>query len=306
MSKTIIRVNKKENPFVMIDKTFLSDNRISWKAKGILAYLMSKPDNWKIIIKDLIKQSTDGETSVYSGLKELEKNGYITRKKLRDECGKFKCVEYTVYERPILPNTDESSTLSTSGFSKCGNFKYGNSKSGKSSTTNNTTLLNNNVTNNNYNKHKDIVANSLNLKNKDLEKDVQKLILVYKKLFNVKDKNIPYNVFNLIKSVQDIQYMKQAIKYLKTHYVDKNKKINNLPGLLRVAFEQKYSLQSFDSINHKHNQRIQKQKQQRELENYYIPDPNLTEQQRNLFVEEAIKIFGKDIVNKILNDKRFL
>ncbi|KXG73769.1 hypothetical protein AN619_29030 [Thermotalea metallivorans] len=34
---TIIRVQKnKENPYVMINKQFLSDERLSWKAKGLL------------------------------------------------------------------------------------------------------------------------------------------------------------------------------------------------------------------------------------------------------------------------------
>ncbi len=41
----IIRVKKCQNNFVMMDKTFLEDTRLSFKAKGILAYLLSKPDN---------------------------------------------------------------------------------------------------------------------------------------------------------------------------------------------------------------------------------------------------------------------
>ena len=39
----VIRVRKRPNNFVMIDKTFLEDDRLSFKAKGILAYLLSKP-----------------------------------------------------------------------------------------------------------------------------------------------------------------------------------------------------------------------------------------------------------------------
>lgn len=41
----IIRVRRCPNNFVMMDKTFLEDTRLSFKAKGILAYLLNKPDN---------------------------------------------------------------------------------------------------------------------------------------------------------------------------------------------------------------------------------------------------------------------
>lgn len=80
MSKNIIRVKKdSENPYVMMNKLFLSDTRLSWKAKGLLSYLLSKPDNWKIIIESLIKESTDGERSTRSALNELKEFNYIQR-----------------------------------------------------------------------------------------------------------------------------------------------------------------------------------------------------------------------------------
>ena len=45
----VIRVKKRPSNFVMMDKTFLEDDRLSYKAKGLLAYLLSKPDDWKVI-----------------------------------------------------------------------------------------------------------------------------------------------------------------------------------------------------------------------------------------------------------------
>ena len=66
----VIRVRKRPNNFVMLDKTFLEDDRLSFKAKGILAYLLSKPDNWKVIVGNLVKYSKDGKSAVYAGLKE--------------------------------------------------------------------------------------------------------------------------------------------------------------------------------------------------------------------------------------------
>jgi len=102
-STTIIRTNKRENPYVIIDKHGLNDDRLSWKAKGLLAYLLSKPDNWQVYERDLIKRATDGRDAVRTGLRELEKYGYLARRQIRREDGSFGHMEYVVYERPIEP-----------------------------------------------------------------------------------------------------------------------------------------------------------------------------------------------------------
>lgn len=98
----IIRtVKNRNNPYVMIDKTCLEDTRLSWKAKGLLAYLLSRPDDWEVRVKDLINRSRDGRDSVYAGLSELEKAGYLERTVIRDDKGRIVKWVSMVYERPI-------------------------------------------------------------------------------------------------------------------------------------------------------------------------------------------------------------
>jgi DNA-binding MarR family transcriptional regulator len=97
---TIIRIKKRELPFVQIDKRPVEDIRLSWKAKGLLLYLLSKPNNWKIYLSDLIKRSRDKSVAVYSGLKELEKFGYLERERIRNKKGRFIRLIYTIYEVP--------------------------------------------------------------------------------------------------------------------------------------------------------------------------------------------------------------
>ncbi|MCU5830256.1 replication protein, partial [Clostridioides difficile] len=47
----IIRVSKdKDNPYVVLNKTCLEDVKLSWQAKGLHSYLISKPDHWKIYV----------------------------------------------------------------------------------------------------------------------------------------------------------------------------------------------------------------------------------------------------------------
>ncbi len=69
--------------------TPLRDPRLSWKAKGIAAYLLSKPPGWQIWTGDLIRRSTDGYAAVLAGLKELETYGYLKRERSNDARGRL-------------------------------------------------------------------------------------------------------------------------------------------------------------------------------------------------------------------------
>ena len=103
----IFRVKKdRNNPYVMLNKHFLHDDNLSWKAKGILAYLLSKPDDWQIYEAEIIKHSKDGRESVRSGIKELINNGYIKRTAIRGEKGRFCGYNYDVYEIPNVVLTE--------------------------------------------------------------------------------------------------------------------------------------------------------------------------------------------------------
>lgn len=153
-SNTIYRVVKnRENPYVMINKAFLSNNEMSWKAKGILSYLLSKPDNWEVRIGDLIKQSTDGRDAVYSGLKELEKFGYIVKELIRDKNGKFSQVVYNIYESPVESvDTSETEPLTENPYAENPNTVQPNTE--KPMPNNNKDLVINNINNKSINQEK--------------------------------------------------------------------------------------------------------------------------------------------------------
>ena len=112
----VVRVIKdKSNPYVMLNKTCLHDDKLSWKAKGLHSYLLSLPDNWKIYIADLKNRSKDGKHATSNTIKELIDAGYVKRIAKRDkETNKFiGGFEYEVYEIPIniiesSPKTEKS------------------------------------------------------------------------------------------------------------------------------------------------------------------------------------------------------
>lgn len=98
----VFRVKKdKDNPYVIINKLMVQDPNLSAKAKGILLYLLSRPDDWKVYQNEITKNFTDGRDSIRSGIRELEKRGYIRRIQARNELGYFVDTEYEVHEYPI-------------------------------------------------------------------------------------------------------------------------------------------------------------------------------------------------------------
>jgi len=105
MASGIVRVLKRDESYTILDPFFLSDERLSWKAKGLLGYLLSKPSNWRVYVSDLVKRSKDGRDAVYSALKELEAAGYIDRKQTREN-GKITGYETIVYERPRIEDNE--------------------------------------------------------------------------------------------------------------------------------------------------------------------------------------------------------
>ncbi len=133
----IYRVAKKEN-YVVLDKAFLNDEQLSWKAKGLLAYMLSLPDDWSFSLADLAIRSKCGREATAKILDELIEAGYLQKVQERGKDGKFGRVEFFVYEaskRAAIPSTGNSSTVVPS--------------------TEKTTLLNNNLLNNQLLKDKD-------------------------------------------------------------------------------------------------------------------------------------------------------
>jgi len=137
---SIIRSKKKRNPYVQIDKTPLLDIRLSWKARGLLAYLMTKPDDWEISIANLVGQSeSDGRESVQSGLKELETIGYIVRERAQDPQGRFIGWHTLIFETPVDASDyinsrqpgNPLSDLPTHGLTEGGKTENGKTENGK-------------------------------------------------------------------------------------------------------------------------------------------------------------------------------
>jgi DnaD/phage-associated family protein len=98
----VIRVQKNSN-YVVMNKTALHDPRLSWKAKGLHAYMLSMPNDWKFYDDELVKHAKDGKDALKSAIKELKQYGYMRRVRRQNEQGKFEW-ETIVYEEPYTEN----------------------------------------------------------------------------------------------------------------------------------------------------------------------------------------------------------
>lgn len=99
----IIRtVKDKNNPYTISDNRFRRDLRLSLQGRGLLGTILSLPPNWTFNIRGLTSICLEGESCIRSTLKELERLGYLTRRRTRGKGGKFGTVEYTFYEKSLL------------------------------------------------------------------------------------------------------------------------------------------------------------------------------------------------------------
>lgn len=75
-----------EGYYTKIGNNVLQDKTLTYKARGVFAYLLSKPSDWEISMADLDNNSpSEGLFAIRSGLKELEAAGYAVQKVARDE-----------------------------------------------------------------------------------------------------------------------------------------------------------------------------------------------------------------------------
>ena len=97
--------NASKGKYTVLNNGIFRDENLSAKSLGILAKMLSLPDNWEFSETGLCSIfKKDGRSSIRSGLKELEENGYLVRSRVRDENGKLTSAEWTVSDHPMLEN----------------------------------------------------------------------------------------------------------------------------------------------------------------------------------------------------------
>jgi hypothetical protein len=98
MKKLIIK-----NRYATIPNDLVNSTEISLKAKGLFAYIQSKPDGWEFSAERISNQLKEGLPTINSALKELESNGYLKRERYQNEYGHW-MINYLLCEIPVAEN----------------------------------------------------------------------------------------------------------------------------------------------------------------------------------------------------------
>ena len=118
MSNTIIRATRRDR-YVIIEQNAIEDARLSWAARGLLGYLLSKPDDWKVLVNDLRKRGDLGRDGIYKLLKELRGAGYMRFIRSRDKHGRIRGGTYLVHEVATSPYPDLPDAVKPDTASPC-------------------------------------------------------------------------------------------------------------------------------------------------------------------------------------------
>ena len=102
----VIKVVKDKN-FTVMSNYHLRDRRLSFKAMGLMSFMLSVSDDWEYSVNGLAQCAKDKKDSVLSALKELKEYGYLKIENKRNEKGVFQGSVYTIYEKP--PYTENPS-----------------------------------------------------------------------------------------------------------------------------------------------------------------------------------------------------
>lgn len=127
---SIIRAPRPESSFYILNKAISEDKRLGWAARGLLIYLLGKPDNWNVSVQALVNETAESSERsardrTYSIIGQLIESGYITRIQSKNDDGRFAGYDYIVGEIPKkecpssddpytdLPSTVETTLIST-------------------------------------------------------------------------------------------------------------------------------------------------------------------------------------------------
>ncbi|MFJ2007832.1 hypothetical protein [Streptomyces chartreusis] len=90
--------------YTQVANALFRAGELSYKAKGLFGLLSTHREGWRMTVADIVRRGRDGEGAVKSGLKELEKYGFLVRERERGEDGTLGAAAYFITDLPALQN----------------------------------------------------------------------------------------------------------------------------------------------------------------------------------------------------------
>lgn len=95
----VFKIEKQKN-YTVMSNYHLQDRSLSFKAKGLLSFMLSLPEDWDYSMKGLVAVSKENLKAIRTILNELKEHGYLEINQTRGEKGYYK-YEYIIREIPL-------------------------------------------------------------------------------------------------------------------------------------------------------------------------------------------------------------
>ncbi len=99
-----------DDQFAQIPNSWLRDSRLSLKAIGLLAQIMTHVPGWNMSINSLAQRNNVGRDQIRTAIQELEEFGYLTREQSRED-GKFSETIWRTSDPTEIPLSENSTTV---------------------------------------------------------------------------------------------------------------------------------------------------------------------------------------------------
>lgn len=106
VSKISVFKIEKTKGYTIMSNYHLKDRSLTYKAKGLLSFMLSLPDDWDYSLKGLCAISKESRDGIRSILKELQEHHYLEIEKTRGDKGYFE-YNYLIYEIPHFINKEK-------------------------------------------------------------------------------------------------------------------------------------------------------------------------------------------------------
>lgn len=95
----IRRTPRPETNWTIIRNEVICDPGLSFKATGVLIYILSKPDDWRTSTSHLATVKREGLDAIRTALNELRARGYVRTRRYQDQAGRWQ-YETEVFDTP--------------------------------------------------------------------------------------------------------------------------------------------------------------------------------------------------------------
>lgn len=92
---------EKTKDYTVMSNYHLRDKNLSYKAKGLLSFMLSLPEDWDYSLAGLCSISKESKDGIRLILKELQEQHYVEIEKVRGDNRYFE-YNYLIYEVPYF------------------------------------------------------------------------------------------------------------------------------------------------------------------------------------------------------------